>query len=203
LHGVSIGGNLNGITLDDERFFPLYEKMNELETVVFIHPGLPPWGKSGLEKYYLWAALGYQFDTVVAASTLMYGGVLDLFPKIKFVFSHLGGGLPFLVHRLTGTAKDRGSVDPSGKIKAQKKAKDYLKSVYYDTSVSDVDSFRQSFRCTYEFAGGDNILFGSDYPWYDWEFISKLKGAIEKMDIPNNDKGKILGGNAKKLLKIS
>ncbi|MDA4129186.1 MAG: amidohydrolase family protein, partial [Thaumarchaeota archaeon] len=80
LHGVCIGGNVSGVALDDQRFFPLYEKMNAMEAMVFIHPGVPPWGKLGLEKYYLWAALGYQFDTVVAASSLMYGGVFDQFP---------------------------------------------------------------------------------------------------------------------------
>ena len=199
LRGVCIGGNVNGRSLDEETFWPLYEKMNDLETVVFIHPGFPPWRSTGLEKYNLAIHLGYEFDTVVAATRLIFGGVLDDFPKIKFVFSHFGGGLPFLVHRVAhalNTPQGRG-------IKARGKFIDYLRRIYYDTANNDIETCAYAFNCTYALVGADNLLYGTDYPWHNHDFASRQRRFILAQNIPSSDKEKILGGNAKRLLALS
>jgi aminocarboxymuconate-semialdehyde decarboxylase len=199
LNGVCIGGNLNGRPLDEEAFWPLYEKMNDLETIVFIHPGFPPWRNVGMEKYNLAILLGYEFDTVLAATRLVLGGVLDDFPKIKFVFSHFGGGLPFLVHRVghaLSTPQGRG-------IKAHGKFKDYLRRMYYDTANNDLETCSYAFNCTYDLVGADHILFGTDYPWHNHDFASRARDLILAQDIPDSDKEKILIGNAKRLLRVN
>jgi predicted TIM-barrel fold metal-dependent hydrolase len=197
LNGICVGGNKNGAPLDDEALFPLYEKINELELPVFIHPGFPPWKSLGLEKYNLAPTIGYQFDTVVAGSHLIHGGILDDFPKIKFVVCHLGAGLTFLEHRLTGEMK-------RGKLRGSRAKKDphhYLSSsLYYDCAVGDIPTMKNAFMCTYNLAGADRILFGTDYPWKRADYVLSLRNWIAAGELPEHEKRKILSENAKKIL---
>jgi aminocarboxymuconate-semialdehyde decarboxylase len=138
LHGIALGGHMNGVPLDDEIFWDLYEKMNDLELPVFVHPGSPPWRQQGMEEYHLGPSLGYQFDTALAVVRVMYSGLIDQFPKIKFVFTHFGGGVPFLLHRIT-----YGMIDgPAKGIKARKKPSDYVRMVYFDTASDDLETWR-------------------------------------------------------------
>ncbi|MGH7334280.1 MAG: amidohydrolase family protein [Candidatus Rokuibacteriota bacterium] len=45
-------------------------------------------------------AWGFSMDTVTHFLRMIYGGVLDAFPEVKFILDHLGEGLPFFLHRL-------------------------------------------------------------------------------------------------------
>ena len=203
LNGVVIGGNVGGVSLDDQMFWPLFEKLDELDVPVFIHPGLPPWGSQGITKYHLGITLGYPFDTLISATRIIYSGLLDQFSKISFVLSHLGDGLPFFINRLSGIFYDKGKEDPAGPIKAKKEPINYVRRFYFDTAVGDLDSYRHSLDCTIAIAGPDRVLFGTDFPWNNWQFVSGLRKSIETLGVPESTKRMILNENSKRILKIS
>jgi aminocarboxymuconate-semialdehyde decarboxylase len=89
-------GNANGVPLADERYWPVYEVINEHEGVVYIHPTYPL-GVEAMTGYMLMPMVGFLFDTTLAAVHLVMAGVPERYPKIKWVLAHLGGTIPFLV----------------------------------------------------------------------------------------------------------
>ena len=202
LDGVTLRTNMDGAVIDDQRFRPLLEKINDYELAVLLHPGLPPWGNIAMVEYNLTSLIGFQFDTVVAATRLMFSGTLDDFPKIKFVLAHLGAGITFLVHRITAQFHE-GAADVG--IKAKKQPLDYVKQqFYFDTATGDVPTTRFALQCVYDSAGPERILFGTDYPWHGSDEIRSLRQSIiDSKNYSDSDKKNMLGENAKRILRLN
>ena len=79
---------------------------------------------------------------------------------------------------------------------------EYWANIYGDTAVSRTPS---ALPWGYEFFGSDRMVYGSDYPFgaeRGEAFIRDNLQAVRALDIPDCEMEKILGGNAKKLLKI-
>ena len=74
---------------------------------------------------------------------------------------------------------------------------EYLKKFYYDT----VSFHKPSLMCGYHTVGADHMVLGSDYPHVIGD-MAKAISTIEELDIPREDKEKILGENGKKILKM-
>jgi aminocarboxymuconate-semialdehyde decarboxylase len=191
LGGMCMLTNVAGKTLDSDFLHPVYERAQALGIPIFIHP-TTPLGAQVMQEWRLAIILGFEFDVMLSATRLAYSGVLEKFPELHFVVSHLGAGLPFLAGRI-----DRGYHDPTCGIKTQKPTTEYLKDLYCDT----VCFYQPALKMAYEFYGPERMVLGSDYPL----LIGDLPGAvpsIEEMKIPERDKLKILGANAKRLLKM-
>ena len=99
LPGAMLFSNVNGVALADKRYWPLYEAANELGAVLHIHP-TNPISVEAMREYWLMPLVGFLFDTTVAAAHLVFSGVAERFPNIKWVLSHLGGAIPYLAERL-------------------------------------------------------------------------------------------------------
>jgi aminocarboxymuconate-semialdehyde decarboxylase len=95
LKGVTLFSNANGMALSDRRFWPLYEKADELNVVFFIHPTYPV-GVEAMTDYMLMPLVGFVADTTLAAASLVFSGVVEKFPNIKWVLGHLGGAIEYL-----------------------------------------------------------------------------------------------------------
>jgi aminocarboxymuconate-semialdehyde decarboxylase len=188
--GCMLMGNVNGTPLADQRFWPLYERANERRAVMYIHPTFPL-GVQAMQEYWLMPLVGFLFDTTLAAAHLVFAGVPERFPNIKWVLGHLGGTIPYLAERL-----DRGYEAFEGcRVNIPKPPSEYLKRFFYDTVNFDPKAVRLAIA----FAGIDQILAGSDYP-HQIGSIYKMKSTIEKLDLRDGDRAKILGLNAAKLL---
>jgi len=190
LKGVMLYSNANGVALSDERFWPLYEKANELDAVLYIHPTYPV-GVEAMEEFMLMPLLGFTFDTTLAAAKLVFTGIPERFPNIKWVLAHLGGTIPFLAERL-----DRGYENFSECRKfIDRPPSDYLKKFYYDTVNFDV----KALQLAIDFAGVDQIIAGSDYPHMIGS-LSKMRESIGRLNLSDQDRAKIYGENAMELL---
>lgn len=189
--GMCMLTNIAGKTADSDFLLPVYERAESLGIPIFMHP-TTPLGAQVMQEWRLAVILGFEFDVMLSATRLAYSGVLERFPELHFVISHLGAGIPFLAGRI-----DRGYHDPTCGIKTKRPTSDYLKELYCDT----VSFYKPALMMAYQFYGADRMVLGSDFPL----LIGDLPGAvpsIEEMDIPQPDKEKILGENVKRLLKL-
>ena len=187
--GAMLFSNVNGVALADKRFWPLYEAADDQGAVLHIHPTNPV-DVSQMEEYWLMPLVGFLFDTTVAAAHLVFSGVAERYPNIKWVLGHLGGGVPYLAERF-----DRGfEAFKECRANISRPPSEYLKRWYYDTV--NFDKHALEFAIT--FCGVDHILAGSDYP-HAIGSIPKMKAALSSLDISDTDNAKIFGGNAARI----
>jgi aminocarboxymuconate-semialdehyde decarboxylase len=100
LKGAQIGSNVNGRNLDDPALEPLWAAANELGAFIMVHPtGVA--GADRLKSYYLVNLIGNPLDTTIAAASLVFGGVIEGYPNIKFLMVHGGGFVPYQAGRFT------------------------------------------------------------------------------------------------------
>jgi aminocarboxymuconate-semialdehyde decarboxylase len=190
--GVMVFSNVNGTALSHQSFWPLWEAANELGAVVHIHP-TNPLGVEAMLDYWLMPLVGFLMDTTLAAASLVFSGVAERFPNIKWVLGHLGGAIPYLAERL-----DRGyEAFADCRKNISRPPTSYLKKFYYDTVNFDP----RALELAVNFAGASQILAGSDYP-HQIGSISKMQQSLQTMRVTDDAREKILGGNAKRLLGV-
>lgn len=188
--GVTVFSNINGVALSDPSFLPLYEAANRRKAVIYIHPSSPV-GVEAMLDYWLTALLGFTFDTTLAAAKLVFSGVVDKFPEIRWVLCHLGGTIPYLAERL-----DRGYFAfKECREKIGKRPSEYLKEFYYDTVNFDPAALKLAIS----FAGVDHLVAGSDYP-HQIGSLKQMVESLEKLEISEDGKAAIRSGNAIRLL---
>ncbi|MGH8764705.1 MAG: amidohydrolase family protein, partial [Burkholderiales bacterium] len=153
VRGFYMATRINERELSDSAFFPVYERIEALGLPIFLHPVFVI-GAERLEKFYLTNLLGNPFEAAIAAAHLIFGGVLDRFPKLDIVLPHAGGAFPWLVGRLNRGWEKRAD------LKHIKQAPlEYLRRFYYDTVGYSNDVLEYLVRVV----GADRILMGSDY----------------------------------------
>jgi len=192
MQGVIICSNIAGATLDSPELLPFFEKANERGTPVFIHPTTPAAGET-FKDYRLAPMLGFVFDTTITITRLILSGVLHKYPNLKLILAHLGGTIPYLIDRLDFCYQ----AYPECRVNIPNPPSEYLKLAYFDS----VCFHKPSLMCALAFAGPDRVLLGSDYP----HVIGDMRRAVDSirdLDIPQEDKAKICGGNVAKLLGI-
>jgi aminocarboxymuconate-semialdehyde decarboxylase len=188
--GVMVFGNVNGVALSHRRYRPLWERAHALKAVCYIHP-THPLGVEAMQDYWLMPLIGFPFDTTLAAASLVFSGVVERFPGITWVLAHLGGAIPYLAERLDrGYRAFRSCRDHIGKPPSE-----YLRTFYYDTVNFDAGSLELAIA----FAGVDRVMAGSDFP-HQIGSLRSMVSSIEGLGLSPEDKAKILGGNAARLL---
>ena len=193
MRGAMLFSNVNGVALSDERFRPLYEAANDLGAVLYIHPTHPV-GVEAMTEFWLMPLVGFLFDTTLAAAKLVFSGVAERFPRIRWVLGHLGGAIPYLAERL-----DRGYYAfRECRANISRPPSEYLKQFYFDAVNFDARALELGIA----FAGADHVLAGSDYP-HQIGSIPRMLASIRALPIPEADKSKVLGLNAAGLLDLA
>jgi aminocarboxymuconate-semialdehyde decarboxylase len=192
LPGAMVFSNVNGVALADKRYEPLWAEANRLEAIIHIHP-TDPVGVEAMTDYWLMPLVGFLADTTLAAAKLVFAGVPERYPNIKWVLSHLGGAIPYLAERL-----DRGwEAFPDCRADIQKRPTEYLRRFYYDTVNFDP----MAVRLAVDFAGADRVMAASDYP-HQIGSIPKMKSSLADLRVSDEERKKIMGENARKLYRL-
>lgn len=192
LCGAMIFSNISGDTLDLPKFWPVYEAAEAFGVPIMVHPTGPAFS-AYMNDYRLVALLGFAYDTTMAAVRMVLAGVLDRFPKLTLIQTHMGGVLPYMAERV-----ERGyAIYPEIKGKLQRTPMEYFREMYLDTVLFDPDVVMLGLK----FAGEDRVMLGSDHPHQ----VGDLRKAIEVADglpVDQRVKNKIFAGNAIRLLKL-
>ena len=191
--GAMLFSNVNGVPLADPRFEPLYAEADRLGAVLHIHPTNPA-SVTGMTEYWLTALVGFLFDTSLAAAHLVFAGIPERYPRVRWVLAHLGGAIPYLAERL-----DRGwRAFPECREHVKRAPSEYLREFYFDTVNFDPAAL----RLAVDFAGADHVLAGSDYPHMIGS-IALMKESLTALRVSPEERAKILGGNTAALLRLS
>jgi aminocarboxymuconate-semialdehyde decarboxylase len=194
LRGVEIHPNVNGMDLTEKRLGleKFFAKAEELGIVIFMHPLGFTQGERLVDHYFN-NVIGNPLETTVAASHLIFDGVMDRYPKLKVVLPHAGGYLAHYWARMDHAWRAR----PDCRVVIKKKPSSYLEKFYFDTITFD----RGMLKNMIERFGADHVVLGTDYP-YDMgmEHPVDFIGGVAKLSA--RDKALIMGGNAARLLKL-
>jgi aminocarboxymuconate-semialdehyde decarboxylase len=189
LRGTMFGSNVLGKNLDDPSFEPLWATAEELGAFVFIHP-VAVAGAERLKSYYLVNLIGNPLDTTIAAACLVFGGVLDRYPKLKVCLAHGGGFVPYQA----GRWQHGWQVRPEPKKNLPQAPADIIGRFLYDTILHS----KESLEFMIAQAGAARVMLGSDYP-YDMGMLDCVQ-HVRSLAISEADRAGILGGRAEVLL---
>ena len=190
--GVMVLANINGRSLTDPLFAPVWQEIDRRALPVLVHPTAPPGTpEMDLRQYNLIASIGFMFDTSLAIARMCFDGFLDRFPNVKLIASHAGAALPYLVGRLDicfdnmNACRTRTETQPS----------DYLRRIYYDS----VTYRQEALELCIAVGGADRVLYGSDYP----HNIGDMKGCLARVDaLPAAQRAAVRGANAQRIFNL-
>jgi aminocarboxymuconate-semialdehyde decarboxylase len=191
VRGIYMGTSIENHDLDDLLFEPIFARIETLGLPVFLHPLPPVLGGKRLTPFSLTNLVAFPLDTTVAASHLIFGGVLDRHPNLLIVLPHAGGALLNLIGRL-----DHGwNVIPAAKHSAQIPSA-YLHRFMYDTIAHS----KPLMEYIISQVGVERLMLGSDYCFpVGYE---RPVGVIEELHLTAEQRKLILGETAAKILKI-
>ncbi len=207
--GVMIYTPINEKPLDSPEFIPLYEKMVKYDLPIFIHPwrgpDYPDYRKETISKFQNFNQWGWDYELTIAQTRLVYSGIMEKYPTLKFVFHHGGAMVPFLQRFTEPAAPSFVMGNPTIYAKLSQPAIAYFRMFYVDTSSMPASAIGNIGSTIIEiptqFYGVDHVLFGSDYP-FPGSKPGPIIDNVRGMRISNADKTKIFETNVKKLLKL-
>lgn len=192
--GVQIGGTVAGHNLDEPRFRPFWAAVAERGVPVILHPsGFPE--SQRLDDYFLVNCIGNPLETMVAATRMIFSGLLAEHPGLELVLLHGGGYLPFYASRSDHTWKVR----PETRVHIPEHPPSYyLKRLYYDSMVFDPLYLRH----LVDVVGADRVMLGTDFPFdMGEEDPVGLIGAVTGLG--DADRDAITGATAERLFGIT
>ena len=194
VRSVEIGTNINGRDLDHEDFRPLWKRIADHNVLVLLHPPFKPVGLDRTGDYFLNNLLSFPIDTTIAASRLIFSGILRDLPGLKCCLAHGGGFLPYQIGRL-----DRGfAAHPACSKAITEPPLNFLRSFYYDTLTHNTEALDY----LHKMVGSERLLYGSDYP-FEMLDESGPDRVREINRLSRQEQNDILGNNACTLLALA
>lgn len=199
LCGVQIGTHIDlpdggKMNLSDPSLDVLWREAERLNAAIFVHP----WdmmGKKHMEKYWLPWLVAMPAETSLAICSLIFGGVFERFPKLKFAFAHCGGSFCATVGRVEHGWRCRPDLCA---IDNEKNPRDYLGHFWLDSLVHDKDMLAHIAKLV----GTDKLCLGTDFPFPlgDVHPYFKPGHLIDEGEFSAEDRAKMRGLNACELL---
>lgn len=191
--GAMINGHTNGLYLDDAMFNPFWERVEEIEAPIYLHPADPVSAYPAIAgcdslKRAMWE---WGVETGSHALRLIFGGVFDRFPKVMLVLGHLGETLPYLLWRFDSRARIYG-------LRLKRRPSEYIREHIF-VSTSGMFS-TEPLLCAIGALGAGRVMFSVDYP-----FESSVEAGqfIDNVPLDERTRRAICFDNAAKLLGLN
>jgi aminocarboxymuconate-semialdehyde decarboxylase len=194
MRGVEICTNVNGKNLTDPslKLDKFFARAEELGVLIFMHP-LGYTQADRLTHHYFNNVIGNPLDSTVAVSHLIFDGVMQRYPKLKFLVAHGGGFIAHYWARMDHAWRAR----PDCRTVIKNPPSSYLEKFYFDTITFDPEMLKRLI----ERFGADHVVLGTDYP-YDMGEEDPLGLIAQVKKLSRADRQLIEGGNAARLLDI-
>jgi predicted TIM-barrel fold metal-dependent hydrolase len=175
--------------LGDRYWYPLYEKLVELDIPAHIH-------SAGCRSERLTYSLHFINEESIAIVSLLNSNVFSDFPTLKLIVSHGGGAIPYQVARFDATSLRRGT----------ERFTDKLRKLWFDTVLYSADALTLLFKTV----GADRCMFGTERPGVGTvkdpktgKWLDETRHIIEGFDwLSAAEKKMVLEDNAKKVFKL-
>jgi 4-oxalmesaconate hydratase len=181
------GGLWNGPPLTDRSWYPLYEKMVELDVPAMIHVS-----GSCNPNFHATGAHYMNADTT-AFMQLLQGDLFSDFPDLRFIIPHGGGAVPYHWGRYRGLADMLNKPSLSDHV---------MKNVFFDTCVYH----QAGIDLLFEVIAIENILFGSEMVGavrgIDPEtghYFDDTKRYVDAADLTAAERDMVYSGNARRV----
>jgi predicted TIM-barrel fold metal-dependent hydrolase len=208
--GVQIYTHMHGNPMDEERFEPFYATMAEFDRLIQVHPcrnaDWPDYPTERRSRYEIWWTFGWEYDLSAFMARIVFGGVLERHPTLKFLIHHGGSMVPHFSGRVGPGWDQLGERTPDSQRELvegyplSRRPLDYFRMFYADTAMFGA---AHALRCTIDFYGADRVLFGSDSP-FDPEkgpgYIRSTIANLEEIGLDDDQRAAIFNGNARRLL---
>jgi 2,3-dihydroxybenzoate decarboxylase len=192
--GVMLNGHTKGAYMDDEKYWPVWERAAELDVPVYLHPiqAVETWKNCEGYPELTQAAWGWAFETGTHFWRLVLSGLFDRHPKLNVMLGHMGEFVPFSMWRFD----DRCSWIKQGR--GLRHEPSYYAKNNMMVTTSGVCSY-EALLCTQIAMGSDRILFAVDYPY---QFQKQAVDWIDSIPISDSDRELICHGNAERIFKL-
>lgn len=191
LRAVELVTSINGRDLDHPNFRPLWQRLEQRNVFVLLHPPLRPVGLDRTRDYFLNNLISFPTDTTIAAARLMFSGIMQAHPGLKIGLAHSGGFLPFQIGRFDlGFAQH----PACSKVLTQKPS-DLLSRFIFDTLTHN----DKALSFVIDMVGADNMVYGTDYPFEMMETVGPQRIA-RLPGLPDAARDNILSNNIHALL---
>jgi len=188
--GALINGHTNGEYLDDPKFYPFWERVEEIAAPIYLHPADPLSSCPAIAgcdalKRAMWE---WGVETGSHALRLLFGGVFDRFPGVTLVLGHLGETLPYLLSRFDTMARTYG-------MKLKKRPSEYIREHMFVTTSGMFST--EPLACAMGALGAGRVMFSVDYPY---ESADEAAQFIENVPLGEQERRDVCYGNAERLL---
>jgi 2,3-dihydroxybenzoate decarboxylase len=194
--GAMVNGHTNGHYLDEQMYLPFWERVQELDVPIYLHPRDPhdmPHMYRGHPEL-LGATWSWTVETATHALRLVFGGTFDRFPNVTLILGHMGETLPYLLWRLDSRWRIRsGSGQGQGRLPSEVIRKNIV------VTTTGVCS-HASLLCALAALGEDCVLFSVDFPYQVCDVAAEF---IETAPIGEAVRSKVYHGNAQRLMRLS
>jgi len=190
--GIAMLTSYDGKWLGDASFAPIMEEINRRKLVVYTHPSSPKCC-TAMQSGVPGSTIEFATDTTRTITSLLFTGAAQKFKDIRFIFSHAGGTMPFLIERLTMLPNLNAEF---GKRISPEQVLQIIRGFYYDTAQA---AHPGALLSLLNLVDVSQVLFGTDFPYRT--SIDHVKG-LASYGFSKADLGAIWFKNAQKLLKI-
>ena len=183
--------------LGNKQFFPLYEEAQRLNAVIAVHSGtqgIHHFGADNFERFIEVHTYCFPVGLFKQMTSMMFQGIPERFPELRVGWMEAGcGWLPYWMERMDEEYELRGAVEAP---LLKRPPSEYIRDLpwYFHT-----ESGERILPYVISVVGEDSIMYASDFPHWDAEYPASIDAMLDRDDLTEQAKRKILGENAKRL----
>jgi len=182
-----------GWTLDHPQLDPFYAAVQSAGLPIVVHPACEPLEyvattpkeRLPLSDFDLLTCYGRPYNTTVSLLRLLLADTLEKFPRLRFIYPHLGGSFGLMKERILSRYYDLGM---------RERLERRLRQFWFDTAPPRWS--RAECRCAVETLGAERILFGSDHPIAE-DYLERAIAMLRSAAFTDGERERILGANAR------
>ena len=195
-HGVVRGVNLEATigtrNLDSPEFEPVWAALQQEGLPILVHPFQEDDTRiPRLDRYSLHNLIGNLVDSTIAIASIIFGGVVERYPDLRWCFVHAGGGSMAYVHRWDHAWRNMAHLQET----IEHPPSEYYKRLWFDT----ISHSPGGLRFLAETVGWDRIMIGTDYPWNMGD--TNPVGTVKALGLDAGTEAGLLGETAESFLR--